>query len=211
MEHQLTHDQIAARRYLKRWLPIMGIGLLLVGLYLSVFLLPDTIETMSGPQTMSLAEAAVVAGTERTYASIEGGAWDCETLKQVRGVSATSLRYGFGPLITREETRYSEVFFTDNSREVVVFVTLAGEVTCDDLKQQWPIGYLYNMNEGTRRDLTNEARLARYFTTDTFLEFCGYCGQQNSLIGALFGVVFVISGVGMFVIGRRMRGDEREA
>ncbi|PDV99672.1 hypothetical protein [Candidatus Chloroploca asiatica] len=201
----LTDKQLEARRNLQRWLPWMGLILLVVGLYVSAFLIPDLVETAAGPQQLTLDEAANVASATRTYARIEEGAWDCETLQQVQGLSATSIRYGFGPLNEREETKYTEVFFTDNARDVVVFVTLSGDVQCDDLTRQWPTGYLYMMNDGTRQALTNEARLARYFTTDTFLEFCGYCGRQNSLIGAGFGVVFTVAGMAMLFVWWRWR------
>ncbi|NCC36157.1 MAG: hypothetical protein EOM24_29715 [Chloroflexia bacterium] len=201
----LTDEQREARRNLQRWLPWMGLILLVVGLYVSAFLLPDLVETAAGPQRLTLAEAANVASATRTYARIEEGAWDCETLQQVQGLSATSIRYGFGPLHEREETKYTEVFFTDNTRDVVVFVTLSGAVQCDDLTRQWPTGYLYMMSDGTRQALTNEARLARYFTTDTFLEFCGYCGRENSLIGAGFGVVFTVAGMAMLFVWWRWR------
>lgn len=200
-QHSAKQQQAAARRQLRRWLPITGIILLLMGLYISAFLIPDAIEIVNGPQHLSLAKAADVAHAERTYARIEDGRWECETLRQVRGVSASTLRYGR----LREETRYSEVFFTDSSGEVVVFVTLSGDVDCADLAEQRPTGYLYTMRDGTRRELTDEARLARYFEADTFLEFCGYCGQENSLIGAVFGVAFLGSGLVMIITGRKIR------
>jgi hypothetical protein len=150
---------------------------------------------------MSLAEAADVANADATYARIEDGKWDCDTLQLVRGRSVASFRYG--PY--REETRFTEVFYTDDSREVVVFVTLSGEVECADLAEEQPTGYLYAMQGNTEQALTNEARLARYFDTDDFLEFCGYCGRENSMIGAVFGVAFVVLGGVLLAGGLRMR------
>src|SRR5690606_11344915 len=142
-----------------RFMIIGGIVLLLVGVYISAFLIPDVLKTASGPQPMSLAEAADVANADATYARIEDGKWDCDTLQLVRGRSVTSIRYG--PY--REETRFTEVFYSDDSREVVVFVTLSGEVECADLAEEQPTGYLYAMQGDTQQALTNEARLARYF------------------------------------------------
>lgn len=198
---QFTEEQVAAQRTLQRGLPILGSVLLILGLYVSAFLIPDVIKTAAGPQRLSLTQAAQLAGEEPLYARIENGAWDCETLRQVRGLSATALRYGR----MREETRHAEVFFTDETRRVVVFVTLSGAVTCDDLARQWPDGYLYAMNGDTRQELTNDARLARYFTTETFLEFCDYCGPQNSLIGAGFGIVFTLGGIAILIAWRRLK------
>lgn len=205
----INERQAEALRAFRRWGPLWGALLLGLGLYISVFLIPDVIETAVGPQRLTPAQAAQVAGPERTYARVEGGAWDCETLREVRGPSATSLRHRFDPLSDRQVTRYTEVFFTDPARDVVLFVTLSGEVRCADLDQQAPTGYLYTMSDGTRQDLTNEARLARYFMAETFLEFCGYCGQSNSLIGALFGVGFTLAGVALLATALRLRRRDR--
>lgn len=199
---ELTEEQIASRRTLRRWLYIGGGVLLFIGVYISAFLIPDVVRSASGPESMTLAEAAAVAGSEQTYARVEGGTWDCDTLVQVIGLSPSHRRYG-SPL--EEDTKSTEIFYTDDSREVVVFVTLSGEVECADLAGDVPSGYLYAMSSGTRQELTNDARLARYFDSDTFLEFCGYCGRENSMIGAVFGMVFLVGGLGMIVSARRMR------
>jgi hypothetical protein len=61
------------------------------------------------------------------------------------------------------------------------------------------------MSNDTQQELTNDARLARYFEAESFLELCGYCGRDNSLIGAIFGVAFTILGAGMIVYGRKLR------
>lgn len=195
-----TEEQIAAQRSLGRWLRYLGIGLFLFGLYISAFLIPDVIANFSGPESLTLSEAASAASREQTYARIEGGTWDCDTLTYIEGLSAASLTYGR----FREETNYTEIFYTDASQDVVVFVTLSGRVDCDDLAGDDPSGYLYSMSSGVRQDLTNDARLARYFNTDTFLEFCGYCGRENSMIGVGFGLAFLLGGAGMFVWGRSM-------
>ncbi len=195
-----TQEQTDALHSLGRWLRYLGIGLFLFGVYISAFLIPDVIRTMDGPQVMSLTEAARVANSEQTYARIEGGAWDCETLTYVEGLSASQLNYGR----IREETKYTEIFYTDDARDVVVFVTLSGEVDCDDIAGDDPAGYLYSMSNDMQQELTNEARLARYFDTKMFLEFCGYCGRDNSMIGAGFGLVALLGGGALFFWGRRM-------
>lgn len=200
-ENQLTEEQIASRRTLGNMLFILGGVLLFVGLYVSVFLIPDVIKSASGPQSMTLAEAAQVANTVQTYARLEDGSWDCDTLTHVIGFAPSHRRYE----IMREETKFTEIFFTDELEATVVFVSLSGEVDCADLDGEVPAGYLYAMSDDTREELTNDARLARYFDTDTFLEFCGYCGRENSLIGAIFGVVFTLSGIAMIYFGRKMK------
>ena len=195
-----TQEQIDSHQSLGRWLCYLGIVLFLFGAYVSAFLIPDVIRTASGPQAMSLSEATEVANSEQTYARIEGGAWDCDTVTYVEGLSGSQLSYGR----FREETKYTEIFYTDDTQDVVVFVTLSGEVDCDDIAGDDPAGYLYSMSNDMQQELTNEARLARYFNTNTFLEFCGYCGRDNSMIGAGFGLAFLLGGAGLFVWGRRM-------
>ncbi|MEQ8676413.1 MAG: hypothetical protein RLP44_04860 [Aggregatilineales bacterium] len=179
---------------------IIGGILLFVGLYISAFLIPDVIKSFGGPQTLTLAEAVEVANAQQTYARIEDGTWDCATLTQVQGRSPSYSRYG----VSRTETRFTEIFYTADAQEIVMFVTLSGEVDCADLDGESPEGYLYSMSNSTRRELTNGARLARYFTTDTFLELCGYCGQENSLIGAVFGITFTLLGVAVVLYGRKL-------
>ena len=197
-EHQPTEAQPASRPNPGPWLLILGGVVLFFGLYISAFLIPDVIQTAGGPQPLTLDEAAQVASAERTYARIEDGAWDCDTLTLVRGWSPS-------------QTKYTEIFFTDAAREVVVLVTLSGEVACDQLSGEAPSGYLYAMGDDTRQALTNEARLARFFMADEFLEFCGYCGRDNSLLGAIFGVVFTLIGAAMLIGGWRLRQSTRAA
>jgi len=199
--NQLTEEQQASRRTLGGWFLGVGIVLLLFGLYISAFLVPDVIRTMSGPQPMTLAEAANAATTERTYARLEGGSWECDTLTPVEGLSPSHRRYE----VLREEIKTTEIFFTDAAREVVAFVTLSGEVECDELSEELPSGYLYAMSTRTRQELTDDARLARYTDASHFLEFCGYCGRDNSMIGAVFGIVFTLGGGAMVVSGRNFR------
>lgn len=181
-----------------RWMIGGGVFFLLFGLYISAFLIPDVIGSWAGAQPMSLGEAAKVASDEQVYARLTDGRWDCDTLTYVEGYSP-SHRYGSA---LEEDTKVTEIFFTDAAREIVVFIAMSGEQDCDDLPNM-PAGYLYEMQNRTERDLTNEARLARYFDADTFLEMCGYCGRDNSLIGAGFGVASVLGGLGLAIYGWR--------
>jgi hypothetical protein len=185
---------------LRRTLPYLGVGLLLIGVYLLVFLVPDTIGAIRGPQALTMTQAGEVASDTRLYASLTEGEWDCETRREVRGLSVTSLRYGR----LREETRSTEIFYVGAGRDTVALVVLSGSVDCADLESQAPTGYVYAMEDGLRQTLTDEARLARYFDADTFLEVCGYCGYDNSLIGVVFGIVFVLAGGACFWGHRRL-------
>lgn len=185
----------------RRSVLIGGIVLLLLGVYVLAFLLPDYLAVAGGPQELTLSEAASVASDERTYATLIDGNWDCPTLREVRGVSGSALRYNR----LRETTRSTEIFYTNSSRDAVAFVVLSGAVTCNDLVSQQPTGYLYSMDPAMQQSLTNDARLARYPGSGAFLEMCGYCGAENSLIGIVFGTVFTVLGVVLLIWYRRLR------
>jgi len=198
---KLTEEQITSRHTLGRMLFISGIVCLLLGLYVSVFMIPDMIRTMSGPQSVTLEEASQIASAERTYVSIVDGRWHCDTLSYVEGFSTIHLRHG----TLEEEIKLTEIFYTSDAQDIVVYVTLSGELDCDDIAGQSPSGDLFTMYADTRQELTNDARLVRYIEADTFLELCGFCGQDNSLIGAIFGIIFVLSGMGLIVFGRNLK------
>jgi len=203
-DHQPTSGQTPSSNTWTGWLFIGGGVLLFFGLYISAFLIPDVIKAARGPQSMTLQEAAQVANTTQTYARIENGTWDCDTITHVKSLVPVYRRYG-----TRgDEAQSTEIFFTDESRNVIVFVTLSGEVACSDLTGEVPSGYLYAMSDNTHQELTNDARLSQYFMADSFLEFCGYCGLDNSMIGVVFGISFTLLGSGMIIYGRRLRARQ---
>jgi hypothetical protein len=169
-------------------------------------MIPDAISAAGGAQPMTLAEAAQVANADATYARIEDGNWDCTTLTPVLGLSPSHRTYGSR---LREDTKSTEVFFSDDARSIAMFVTLSGEVECNDLTGVQPSGYLYEMSGSTRQELKDDARLGRYSEATSYLEFCGYCGQENSLIGAIFGVVFTGLGLGLLFFGLNMRNKNK--
>ncbi|MBK9122858.1 MAG: hypothetical protein IPM16_07010 [Chloroflexi bacterium] len=180
----------------RKWLLIGALILVAFSIYLLAFLLPDTIRAMAGPSDLDLDAAPAVVSGESMYVTLTGGAWDCDSFNEVRGVSLTLLKYGR----LREETRYTEAFFVSNSRDTAAYVTLSGAVDCDDVTDTQPTGYLYAMDEELQQALTNNAQLARFLFTDTFVEMCGYCGYENSLIGVIFGFIFLLSGLGLLFL-----------
>ena len=180
----------------RRVLLISGGVVLFFALYLLIFLVPDAIQAMSGPAPMTLAQAADVATTESTYAAITDGAWDCNTIYYVRGASSSNR--------LQVITRYTEAFRADETGNIALLATMSGEMNCADLQATDLSGYLTRMSADRRQALTNEARLARFFEADHFLEICGYCGETNSLIGAGVGLLAAVGGIALIVIGLRM-------
>jgi hypothetical protein len=150
---------------------------------------------------MTLAEAAATATDQSTYVKIEDGVWRCDTIRYIRGRSSTN------SLATT--TRFTEIFLTDDAtpEQIVMLASLSGEKDCADLDGSPPDGYLTRMSDSKQQDLTNDARLARFFDATEFLEFCDYCGPENSLIGVAFGVVFALAGIAILIVGYRMPKD----
>lgn len=194
----MTDGKQAVPRPKRRTMLITGGVMLVFSIYLLVFLVPDLIRAAAGPEGMTLARAADIASEESTYARLEDGRWQCDTIEYIRGMSSSGTR--------QIVTRYTEVFYTDATKpeQTVVLVSLSGEVDCAELESLVPEGYLTRMSSGDRQALTNEARLARYFAATDFLSFCGYCGEENSFIGVVFGVIFAVGGFVVLMMGFRM-------
>lgn len=201
---QSTHDTPEAQpspmspKRKRRILLISGGVLLAFSLYLLAFLVPDVIKTAGGPERMTMARAAEVATGDSTYATIEDGVWHCDTITYIRGRSSSNRQ--------RIETRYTEIFVTDaaNPPQIALLATLSGRKECDDLQGTTLSGYLTRMSGGKQQELANEVRLAQFYDATVFLEFCGYCGTGNSLIGVAFGVVFGMGGVALLAFGFRI-------
>ena len=102
------------------------------------------------------------------------------------------------------------MFVTSADGGVVALVTLSGEKDCNDFEGYDLTGYLERMSDGTQQELTNEVRLARFINATDYMEFCDYCGPDNSLIGVVFGFVFAMAGVALLAYGFRMSTETPE-
>jgi hypothetical protein len=181
---------------------ITGGVMIAFSLYLLMFLVPDVIKNASGPQDMTLERATAVATDESTYAKIEDGVWHCDTIKYLRRPSSSNRLV----IITAS----TEIFLTDESKpeQIVLLVSMSGEVTCSEFQEIAPEGYLTQMSRSKKQELTNEVRLARFFDATDFMELCGYCGPDNSLIGLGFGVALALGGIVTIILGLRMPKPE---
>lgn len=196
MENENPTPQVDTKKN-KRTLYIAGGVVLVFGLYLLAFLLPDVLQTASGAESMSLVRAAEVATDESLYVSLADGKWHCDTIVYIRKRGTTR---------TVETTRSTEIFLTDKkvSPKIAIFATMSGEMTCGDFDGLNPTGYLTRMSNDQQQELTNEARLTRFFNAEIVLALCGYCGTENSLIGLIFGIVITLGGIGLIVLGFRI-------
>ena len=182
-----------ARR--RKTLLISGGFCLFFSIYLLIFLLPDFIRSLAGPEPMTLSQAAERATDENLYVLLADGSWECETIDYVIGYSSTSA--------DRVDTKFTEIFVTNPSGAVVVLAQMSGELECADFDGREIVGYLTRMTADQQQDLTNEVRLARFINGETYLELCGFCGQTNSLIGTLFGLAFFMGGLALLILGLR--------
>lgn len=176
--------------------------LVLFGLYLLVFLVPDVLRTASGPQSMTLQQAAEVATDQSLYVSLEDGLWDCQTIKHITRRSPNT---STGSRTTTD----TEIFISDDRTRpnVAIFARMSGRMTCGDFDGLIATGYLTQMGDDERQTLTNQARLAKFFNADSVLSLCGYCGTENSLIGLIFGIVITLAGIGLFILGYKMPSE----
>ncbi len=184
---------------LRRIVLISGVLLIVFGAYLLAFLVPDVLRTLPGPEIMTLAHAAEVAGGDSLYATIEDGRWDCSTIEYIRGRASSS-----ASSVPRIITRYTEIFLTDGTSrpEIVMLTRMSGEMDCGDFDGLVPTGYLTRMTGDKRSELGS--RLSPFSNAGNLLEFCGYCGTDNSLIGLIAGIVLVVGGLALVFFGFRM-------
>ncbi|MCB9455435.1 MAG: hypothetical protein H6671_05575 [Anaerolineaceae bacterium] len=186
-------------RTVRRIMLISGLLLILFGAYLLAFLVPDVLRTLPGPEVMTLAHAAEVAGDDSLYATIEDGRWDCSTIEYIRGRASSSASN-----VPRIITRYTEIFLTDGTSqpEIAMLVLMSGEMDCGNFDGLLPTGYLTRMTSDKRSDLGS--RTATFSSGVNLLEFCGYCGTDNSLIGLIAGIVLVVGGLVLLFFGFRI-------
>jgi hypothetical protein len=184
----------------RKTLLISGGVCLFFSIYLLIFLLPDFIRSLAGPELLTLEQAAERATDESLYVSFSDGSWECDTIDYVIGYSSNKSG-GNGGI----DTQATEIFVTNLAGEVVVLAQMSGELECSDFDGMQAEGYLTRMSADQQQDLTNEVRLARFINGETYLELCGYCGQTNSLIGTLFGFAFLLGGLALLVFGLRIK------
>lgn len=190
-------------RLIRRSMVIGGAFAMLFGVYILAFLIPDMIKSLAGPEDLAIEQAGDVASSSPTYAVIEGGVWQCDTIKYIKGVSTSSLQTSRPQIVIK----YTEIFLTDkaNLPDVVMLVTESDEKSCEDFQNTTLDGYLKRMSSDTQQELANEVRLARFPGATTYLEMCSYCGPENSAIGTGFGVVALVGGGFLVIRGRRIR------
>lgn len=174
----------------------LGWPLLLLGIYIQIFLVPDFVRSLAGPEPTSLAQAAEIEADVSRYVSFTDGSWDCDTIEVIRGRSSST---------SGQTDRLTEAFYTNDGGSVLVLVQMSGRWDCAELQAVDPLsGYLERATSSRVDDLTNDVRLARFINRQHVLELCGYCGTTNSLGGLIASVIMVILGGGFLYAGYRV-------
>ncbi len=189
-------EQAANRRIIRRVFGGLGIVSVILGVLIMIVLGADAIRLRGGPEQMTLPEVAAVASETRTYAALTGASWHCDSIAYIEGLSGSD--FSRSAFVRKPGTRYTDIMITDETRSVAVMVTLSGKVTCDDLDDKQPSGFVYAV-DGRLGGMNAPAR-AIINDADTVLTMCGYCGVENARTGLIVGGAFALMGVGLFVL-----------
>lgn len=177
IEFLIQHPRVAAVFSLVS-VTLCGASSLMTGL--------DAANAPSEPERLSIADAAQKAYVNpgaNLWVIIDGGEWDCHTIRY----------YDVG------EKTNTDVFLVDSTKQVIVLATFTKQLSCDEIHEQPVTGYLDSMQDRRleifKRDFQPE--LATYPNADRLLDLCTTCSKGNS-----FGlsIVFGLVGLGAFIV-----------
>ncbi len=160
-------------------IPFFALGVLALGSFIL-----DEAGVFNGPQTVTITEAAEIATGENTYVTVEGANVLCERLRYREGRSSAT---------GTTDTRYTDVWMVDEAGTVGIFASYSGRIGCDDITDGDITGFLT-----APRSLPGSANPLPLGINAAYLELCGYCGRENSLIMGGISVVMIALG-GLFL------------
>lgn len=161
----------------------MGFGAVLVvfGAFALGAIIIRTTGLLSEPQPLTLAEAAEVATSDNIYVTLQDGDVLCDRLEYREGRSSST---------NATDTRYTDVWLTNEAATVGVFASYSGRLTCEDIIERPKRGYLR-----TATRLPRTAGTPPLGDAADYLELCGYCGTSNSVtLMAVFGIMIALGG-----------------
>jgi len=167
----------------QKWAAVgFGLVILLFGVFALYSLLDETLALMlSTPQPLTVTAAAEIATEENQYVRLEEAVFLCDRVEYREGRSSTSFT----------DTRYTDIWLTDEDRTAAVFASFSGRRDCDQLMSGEPSGYLR-----TAERLPRTAGVPPLGESVTYLELCGYCGRSNSIaLIIVFSIMIVLGGV----------------
>ena len=144
----------------------------------------------SEPQHMQLSEALSKVSEKRLWVILDDIQWHCDHVY-------------FFERNKRGDNTY--ILFTDKNNSVLGFALFNGKKDCNTVAQSEIAGVLDVGVKGTDgatllKSLTESGfDVAFHEKNGTLLLLCTYCGRENSLLGIVLSLFFLISGILLFI------------
>ena len=130
------------------------------------------------------------ARAERPFwVSLQNSKWDCNSIR-----SSSSVR-----------NKKTEIIATSLDERIIVLVDFSDILTCDEIAQTSPVGFVTQMSERRYKLLieSGEFDLSRYKDSNQYFDLCAYCGRNNTIAGLIAGAIFTIVGLLFYPLYRR--------
>lgn len=127
----MSENKKSSIKVSRRAVLITGGVVLFFSFYLLVFLVPDLIKSLGGPEAMTIERAAEIATSTSKYVSITNGEWNCN-----------SIDYVYGYRNRQRYVRYTRVLLTNSRHNTNMWVELSGNKACEDIQNMEASGYL---------------------------------------------------------------------
>jgi len=170
---------------------IFGLIMLGMGLFVSINSWNELQSLPDQPQLIDITqsqEAYKLKSDEPLWVSLQNSNWDCETIKAIGG--------------RNQETK---IIATDFEQRIIVLVDFSDELTCKEIIQRNPTGYLTQMSERRHKIFaeSGDFNLSKYPNAEQFFDLCAYCGRSNLGVGVVLGVFLSIGGLSLYPLSRR--------
>lgn len=176
------------RPYTSKLLVITGAFCLLMGLFLLVNSWYQLSHIAAQPVPLQLSQLGEqIPIALPNWVIFEGGHWDCTSL--------------IGPGFGSSDARTKVLYVGDGTN--VVYATLSGTISCEDLAGLAASGYLDTLNQKELTHIKSENPVVAQLPSNTTVyDLCGFCSPKNSRGGIFMGIFLMIGGLLIIYIGR---------
>jgi len=189
----MAHGFGLAQGFIKKPSHALIFGLLMfgAGLFVSISNWRQLQNLPAQPTLIDITQAHEVYQSKTDaplWVSLQNSKWDCDSLRSNSGKD--------------EET---EIIATDSNQSIIVLVNYSDSLTCEEIVQNNPIGYLTEMTERRIKIFTTSGKfnLSKYPEVDQYFDLCAYCGPTNSGIGVVIGAFVSVGGLLLYPLSRR--------
>jgi hypothetical protein len=166
--HRSLHSKPVAR--------IIGIIVASLGIFIFITFYSELQEIPIEPERMSIENInPEILHQDRLWVRIRDGTWDCNNM-------AYSESNTYAVLLNKDETFFIVASFDE-------------EKTCEELGRTEPAGSLSKFVDREFLYTSNFVNFSKYGANVSFLHLCAYCGRENSKLGAVMGIVFMVLGL----------------